>query len=286
MSDQNPYSGENNTGHVWDDDLRELTNPPPRWWMIWFYISIIAVVIYGVIYPMIPFAGPSGSNQGLLGWTSIKEYQQGRAEVEALRAPFEKKLEGLEMRAILADRQLRGYSLTSAKVLFGDYCAPCHGGGGQGNPGFPVLADDDWLHGGSLEKIQETITYGRGGAMPAHKALLSEREVDTLANYVVGLSQGQQDEAGRALFTQKGCIVCHGADAKGQLAFGSANLTDAIWRFAPGGPESAKQTIRHGVNAPSDPATRQAKMPTFGSRLSETSIKKLALFVHQLGGGE
>ena len=22
-----------NTGHIWDDDLRELDNPPPRWWM-------------------------------------------------------------------------------------------------------------------------------------------------------------------------------------------------------------------------------------------------------------
>ncbi|MEW8587130.1 MAG: cbb3-type cytochrome c oxidase N-terminal domain-containing protein, partial [Candidatus Thiodiazotropha sp.] len=31
MADNNPYPGENNTGHVWDDNLRELTNPPPRW---------------------------------------------------------------------------------------------------------------------------------------------------------------------------------------------------------------------------------------------------------------
>jgi cytochrome c oxidase cbb3-type subunit 3 len=46
-------------------------------------------------------------------------------------------------------------------------------------------------------------------------------------------------------------------------------------------------TILHGVNDPSDAKTRSAVMPAFAdSRLTETDIKKLAVYVHQLGGGQ
>ena len=34
------------TGHLWDDNLRELTNQPPRWWMITLYLSGLFIVIY------------------------------------------------------------------------------------------------------------------------------------------------------------------------------------------------------------------------------------------------
>ena len=68
---------------------------------------------------------------------------------------------------------------------------------------------------------------------------------------------------------------------------GSANLTDGIWRFAPGSAESIKYTIKHGVNDATDPLTRNAEMPKFGGgKLSDTDIKKLAVYVHKLGGGQ
>ena len=51
MAEHNPFPGENNTGHFWDDNLRELANPPPRWWMIAFWASILWVVIYSILYP-------------------------------------------------------------------------------------------------------------------------------------------------------------------------------------------------------------------------------------------
>ena len=281
----NKFPGENNTGHVWDDNLRELTNQPPRWWMIAFWASIIWWIVYGIIYPTWPIS-LEGSNAGILGWTQIKEYQEGVDQIQAVRAEFEAKIASMSAKEILADPGLSDYTVASAKVLFGDNCAACHGSGGQGNPGFPVLADDNWIWGGSIEKIQETITNGRQGAMPAHGKTLSAADIDTLASYVAGLSQGKSDSAGAALFMEKGCFACHGPDGKGMQALGSANLTDAIWRFAPGGVESAKYTITHGVNDASDPATRQAIMPTFKGRLDETSIKKLAVYVYSLGGGQ
>jgi cytochrome c oxidase cbb3-type subunit 3 len=142
--------------------------------------------------------------------------------------------------------------------------------------------------------------------MTAHAKILSEAEVDTLANWVVQMAEtggtGGSEE-GWALFKAKGCTACHGPKANGILAelpngdvvtVGAANLTDGIWRFMPGGYDSARHTILYGVNQPGIPETRNAVMPAFGpdaarggtAKLSGQDIKKLAVYVHELGGGQ
>jgi cytochrome c oxidase cbb3-type subunit 3 len=284
MTDKsNPYDAPD-TGHVWDGNLRELTNPPPRWWTIAFHASWIFVVVYGILYPMVPLV--SSHTKGVLGWTSIGEYQESVAELDVIRGPFEARIAELDPAAILADRELANYTDASAKVLFGDRCAPCHGSGGQGNPGYPVLADDDWLYGGDIATLVTTITQGRRGIMPAHGARFSAQEIDDLVTFVAGLPAGRDHAPGRKLFTGKGaCFACHGMDGKGNKAMGAVNLTDAIWRFS-GTPEAIRYTITHGVNDPSDPETRNAVMPAFAGTLEETEIKKLAVYVHRLGGGQ
>lgn len=295
---EQPFPGEKNTGHVWDENLRELENPPPRWWMIGFWASILWVVGYSLLYPTWPVG--QEPTRGLLGWSQMKEYQQGLEQVAAKRAEFEDRLRGMTADAIIADPGLKQYTLASAKVLFGDNCAACHGSGGQGNPGFPVLADDDWLYGGTTAKIAETITKGRQSAMTAHRGILSDAEVDTLAKWVVQMNQTAGkggSEAGWALFRTKGCTACHGQTANGHIAdlpngefitVGAANLTDGIWRFEPGGYESARHTILYGVNQPGVPETRNAVMPAFAAagKLSAEDIKKLVVYVHELGGGQ
>jgi len=280
MADNNPFPGENNTGHIWDDNLRELDNPPPRWWMIAFWASILWVVGYAILYPMIP--GITGYTKGIMGWTQIGEYKEGLDEVEKVRGEFEAQIKGMSAKEILADEGLSNYTVASAKVLFGDNCAACHGGGGQGGPGYPVIADDDWLYGGSVETIQQTITSGRMGVMPAHAKQLTDAQVDELANAIMA-----GNPTSTPLFMEKACFACHGPDGKGMAALGSANLTDAIWRFDEEDQlASVKYTIRHGVNDTSDPLSREAVMPSFGDRLSETEIKKLAVYVYKLGGGQ
>lgn len=284
MTDKtNPYDAPD-TGHVWDENLRELTNPPPRWWTIAFHVSWIFVVVYGILYPMVPLV--SSHTKGVLGWTSIGEYEESVAELDAIRGPFEAKIAELDAGAILTDRELANYTDASAKVLFGDRCAPCHGAGGQGNPGYPVLADDDWLYGGTVDKIVESVTNGRRGIMPAHGARFTAEEIDDLTTYVAGLADGREHEAGKTLFTGKAaCFACHGMDGKGNQMIGAPDLTDRIWRFA-GTPEAIRHTIFHGVNDPSDPESRSAVMPAFGGTLDQTEIKKLAVYVHRLGGGQ
>ncbi len=280
--EHNPFPEEGNTGHIWDDNLRELANPAPNWWMMAFYASIAFVIGYGLIYPMIPLS--DSYTKGLTGWTAIGEYKASIVEVEAVRKPFEDKIAKMSAREILADAELSAYVEASGKVIFGDNCAACHGTGGAGNPDFPVLADDDWLYGGSIEQIQATITNGRQGMMPKMGGQqLTDAEIDKLANAIYNNGTVTKEP----LYTSKGCMGCHGPDGKGMVALGSANLTDSIWRFSePDQLASIKYTIKHGVNDASDPETRKPKMPAFKDKLSEQDIKKMAVYVYKFGGGK
>lgn len=274
-----PYSMPT-TGHVWDDTLAELLNQPPRWWWIGLHASWIFILVYTLLYPSFPLI--HGHFKGLLGWTSIKEYKHDMREIEAVRAKYEDKLKGMSAAQILANDELSKYAVRSAKVLFGDNCAACHGAGGSGNPGFPVLVDDDWLYGGSIGTIVQTITYGRHGMMPKMGgSKLTPTEINKLATAILAGKVIKEP-----LYTQKGCIGCHTPSGKGMAALGSADLMDHIWRFAPGTMESVTYTITHGVNDPSDPKTRGAEMPKWGSRLSKIDIEKLAVYVYKLGGGQ
>jgi cytochrome c oxidase cbb3-type subunit III len=283
-SEKNPFPNENNTGHVWDDNLRELKNPPPRWWMLAFWASIIWWVAYGIIYPMWPLA--TDATAGITGWSSIGEYKESLKEIEAIRKPHEDKIKQKTAKQILADKDLSKYVVASGKVLYGDNCAACHGSGGQGGPDYPILVDDDWLTAGTIESIEQTITAGRKGIMNAHGKILKPDEVMTLSQYVIDLSNGKKNEQGAKLFKEKACIACHGLDGKGMAALGSANLTDKIWRFGTGSLDDIKYTIEHGVNDPSDKKTRVAEMPKFSDRLTKDEIKKLAVYVHKFGGGK
>ncbi len=288
MSDikDSPYEADD-TGHEWDG-IRELKNPPPRWWMISLYASVIWVVVYFLLYPSIPLI--SGNTKGLLGWSQVKEFKEDMKKAEAIRAPLEKRIKDTSVSEILKDADLSQFAIASSKVLFGDNCAPCHGSGGQGAPGlFPVLVDDDWLYGGKIENIVETITDGREGSMPAFKEVLSEKELNDVVKYVYSLNTGNVYEPGRKVFAgetsaEAECMDCHGEDAKGLTDVGSANLTDTIWRFDKT-EAGIRDTILYGVND-DNPQTRKAQMPVFGEKLTPEQIKKLAVKVYLFGGGQ
>jgi cytochrome c oxidase cbb3-type subunit 3 len=248
--------------------------------MISFWLSGLFIVGYAILYPFWPMV--NDYTRGIMGWSQIGEYREGVDEVEKVRAQYEEKIKGMSAAQILADEGLSRYTVASAKVLFGDYCGACHGAGGQGGPGYPVIIDDDWLYGGSVDVIIATITNGRKGMMPAQGKLLSEAEIDTLADAIVGGTVTKEP-----LFIQKACMACHGMDGKGMQVLGAVNLIDAIWRFDEADRlASAKYTITHGVNDASDPMSRDAEMPKFGDRLSADEIKKLAVYVVKLGGGQ
>ncbi|MBA3023331.1 MAG: cytochrome-c oxidase, cbb3-type subunit III [Gammaproteobacteria bacterium] len=285
MSDKHDASSVPTTGHVWDDDLGDYINQPPKWWMLGLTASAIWCVVYWLYYPAFPISNAGYFTKGLGGWTAIGEMEADKSVVDEVRGKYEAKLKDMTPAAILADSELTEYVTRSGKVLFGDNCAACHGTNGVGTHDkfglfAPVLNDDDWLFGGTIDTIHETIAGGRQGMMMAHADILSEAEIDTLANAVAA---GKPTST--PLFAEKGCTACHGEDGKGMQAMGSANLTDSVWRFD-SSVEGIKYTIKNGVNA-GTPETRVAVMPAFqGGKLSDAEIKKLAVYVYKFGGGQ
>lgn len=286
MSEKHDVSNVPTTGHVWDDDLADFTNQPPKWWMLGLAASALFVVVYCIYYPSVPFASTGGFFKGVGGWTASKEMEADKGEVDAIRGKFEARLKDMTPAAILADKELTEYVTRSGKVLFGDNCAACHGQNGVGTRDkeglfAPILNDDDWMFGGDIDHIYEDIAGGRQSMMPAHQSVLSAAEIDALSS---AIAKGQPNST--PLFAEKGCAGCHGPDGKGMQVMGSANLTDKIWRFD-GSAEGIKRTITYGVNS-GDPQARVAVMPSFkaAGKLSDTEIKKLAVYVFKFGGGQ
>lgn len=286
MSEKHEATDVQTTGHVWDDDLADLTNQPPKWWMLGLAASGLFCIVYFLYYPSFPLATAGGYFKGFGGWTTIKEMEGAQGEVEAVRGKFEAKLKDMTPAAILADGELTEYVIRSGKVLFGDNCAACHGQNGIGTHDkeglfAPVLNDDDWLFGGKIDGIHASIEGGRQGMMMAFKDVLSAAEIDALANAIA-----KSQPTSTPLFAEKGCAACHGENGKGIQAMGAANLADKLWRFD-GSLEGIQRTIAYGVNV-GDPQGRVAVMPSFkqAGKLSDTEMKKLAVYVYKFGGGQ
>ena len=216
MSDKHSAGDVPTTGHVWDDDLGDYINQPPKWWMLGLTVSAIWVVVYWLWYPSIPVSTTGSFFKGIGGWTAIGEMEADVGAVDEVRGKYEAKLKDMTPAAILADNELTEYVTRSGKVLFGDNCAACHGTNGVGTHDkmglfAPILNDDDWLYGGTIDTIHETIVGGRQGMMLAHQDMLSEAEIDTLANAVAA---GKPTST--PLFAEKGCTGCHGDDEIGR----------------------------------------------------------------------
>lgn len=295
MSDEkteyDPHSGVETTGHTWDG-IKELNNPLPRWWLIVWYATIFWAVVYMILMPAWPsLPGLGGTNTpGLLGKSDRAEVAEEVSAMRAERGVASQKLMTASLVEIQNDLNLQQFAMAMGESAFGDNCATCHGSGGRGAKGYPMLADDVWLWDGTLGGIEQTIRHGirhnsdeltRTSAMPAfgRDNLLASAQIDDLVQHVLSFS-GRQTDAGAAargsvLFASQ-CVSCHGADAKGSRLVGSPNLTDADWLFG-GEPADIRATI---TNA------RNAHMPAWQGRLDDPTIKALAVYVHSLGGGE
>ncbi|TCS73412.1 cytochrome c oxidase cbb3-type subunit 3 [Sulfuritortus calidifontis] len=305
MANETPRTPVQTTGHVWDGDLQEYNNPLPAWWIYGFYITVTFAVIYWIIYPSWPFGKsflPGVSKVTYVNaegqeetwhWNTRAKLLKETQDAAAMQKPYYDKIASLPYDKVTKDPELSSFVLSAGKAIFSDNCAPCHQAGGQGKVGhFPNLTDDDWLYGGSFDKISETIHKGRRGYMPPFAEALEPTQVDALANYVLSLSGQKVDAAkaaeGNKLFHSQAaaCYYCHGDNAKGRPIIGSANLTDKVWLWAdvPGAKDDAakvaavKQVINNGLN--------RGVMPAWEGRLKPEQIKLLTVYVHELGGGK
>ncbi|MEP6504378.1 MAG: cytochrome-c oxidase, cbb3-type subunit III [Betaproteobacteria bacterium] len=258
-------SAADSTGHVWDEDLKELNNPMPRWWMMLFIITIAFSGVYLVLYPGL------GSAKGLLGWSSTGAYRAEQSQAAADLGVVYAKYAATPAAGLAQDPK----AMAIGERLFVNNCAACHGSDARGSKGFPNLTDNDWLHGGKPEDIVETITHGRQGMMPPMAAAVGgAADVSNVADYVLSLSGSPHDaaaaEAGKAKFVA--CAACHGPDGKGNVAIGSANLTDKIWLHG-FGKQAIVAMVQNG---------KTNIMPAQETRLSAAQIHVLGAYVWSL----
>ena len=258
---------DNTTGHVWDVDLREYNNPLPRWWMWLFILTVVFALGYLVIFPGL------GSFKGTMNWSTQTEHQQDVTKLDAVVSPLYAGFKAQSVDALSRDTA----ALAVGERLFMNNCAQCHGSDGGGSKGFPNLTNVNlaWLGDRSAAHIVQTVTQGRTGMMPPMAAAVGgEAELSELANYVLSLSGGPNNDikafGGKKLFSA--CAACHGVDGKGNKALGAPNLTDSYWLHG-WGEAAIISIVKSG---------KTNVMPAQSPKLSEEQIHLVAAYVLNL----
>ena len=280
------------TGHTFDG-IEELNNPLPKWWSTFFLVTIVWGFGYLLMYPGL------GNWQGLFGWTSsnqgILNLEESRAKAEFAKennlivqydmevkaadakfGPIFKAFAARKIEELATDEE----ALKVGQRLFIQNCSQCHGSDAHGTTGFPNLADNDWLYGGSPEAIKTSIMHGRKaqGMIGWETMLGGDQGVKDVAAYVMSLSGREVNvesaKSGQEKFAM--CAGCHGADGTGSTAMGiplgAPNLTDNIWLYG-GSPRVIEQSIRHG---------RAGVMPAWQDILGEQKVHVISAYVYSL----
>jgi cytochrome c oxidase cbb3-type subunit 3 len=284
--EKDSLTGTDTTGHEWDG-LKELNTPLPKWWLYVLYATIAFALVWVVLYPALPIRGATG----LTGWIAREAVVQDVAAANERMAPMLNRIREATPQQIAADPELRGFAMAGGRIAFANNCAACHGAGGQGAPGgFPSLADDEWIWGGSHDAIRHTIAHGiragesdeeRLSVMPRFVAdgILTHAQAADTAEFVLSLGGRSTDAAaagrGRELFAEN-CASCHGEGGAGNRDVGAPSLIDRVWLHG-----SSKAAIQRYIANPV-----LGVMPSWGGRLDAATINMLAVYVHALGGGE
>ena len=244
-------------GPVWDENLREGSNPAPMWWF-WLILSMLVTsVIYLMLYPGL------GSYKGALQWS-----QGGRLNdsIESYEAQFGG-LRSLIAEANLDTLQADAALMRSAQRVFDRNCAVCHGYDARGQASlFPNLTDDVWQWGDSPAQIEQSIRDGRNAVMVGWLQVLGgETGVAQVAAYTREIgTENANGHAGQSLYNTF-CVACHGADGTGNAMLGAPSLIDDAWLYG-GSDDALQQSIAYG---------RSGQMPAFSARLDDTQIRLL-----------
>lgn len=284
--EKDAVTGTETTGHEWDG-IKELNTPLPRWWVWTFYVTILWAVGYWIAMPAWPLV--SDYTRGFLGYSQRTSVADDIAAADAAKSRFRDAIAAASPEDVLDNPELRAFAAAGGRSAFAVNCSQCHGSGAAGSRGYPNLIDDDWLWGGSVGAIHETIRVGirsdhpesRINDMPAFltDGILTREQVQDVTQHVLALSGRANDPAaakrGGVIFTEQ-CSGCHAEDGKGMADLGAPNLTDAIWLYG-GEEEDVARSIAQ---------SRRGAMPAWEGRLDPVILKELAVYVHTLGGGQ
>lgn len=258
----------------WDENLREGNASPPKWWFMTLFGFLIFSAAYIVLYPGL------GDNTGILGWQQRAQLQEGLAYYKERTAETHARWQT----APLAQLRQDASAMASARRLYANNCAACHGDDGRGQAGlFPNLMDAEWHWGSSEEAILHSIRHGRVAAMPAWAAVLGEDGIAAMTDFLLEFNQtGQVSERHQSAHQQfiANCAACHGQQGEGNPALGSPRLKNHIWQYNDAGNirDSITKTLRDG---------RGGVMPAQNGRLTDGQIRLLAAWLmggHSLNG--
>ncbi|MDB5966431.1 MAG: ccoP [Polaromonas sp.] len=258
---------DNTTGHVWDEDLRELNNPLPRWWMWLFIITVVFALGYLVIFPGL------GSYAGTDKWSAQSEHQRDVTTMREQVAPLYAAFSAKSVDELSRDSR----ALAVGERLFMNNCSQCHGSDARGSKSYPNLTNVNtaWLGPAGAEHIVQTVTNGRNGVMPPMgDAVGGEAGISEVAHYVLSLSGSPHNEVkaygGKQRFTA--CAACHGVDGKGNKAIGAPNLTDDYWLHG-WGEAAIASIVRNG---------KSNVMPAQAGKLTPEQIHVVSAYVLSL----
>ena len=243
-------------GPVWDENLREGSNPAPMWW---FWL-ILALMVFSVLYLML-YPG-LGSYAGALKWSQGGRLNESITEFDTEFGGIRKLIAEAQLETLQADDSL----MSSGQRVFDRSCAVCHGYDAAGQAAhFPDLTDAEWQWGSTPTQIEQSIRGGRNAVMVGWSQVLGDEGVEQVAGYVKQLGKSDADgHPGQSQYNQL-CVACHGIDGSGNAVLGAPSLVDDVWLYG-----DSDEALQHSIAI-----GRLGEMPAFGERLDETQIRLL-----------
>jgi cytochrome c oxidase cbb3-type subunit III len=158
------------SGHEYDN-IRELDNNLPKWWVWLFIITIIYSVVYIFVYDVIkvaPYQQDEWKNEMAVAGSPTPGQQAPVAAADLVA---------------LTDQG----SIAAGKDTWLKQCKVCHLEGGQGLVG-PNLTDNFSIHGCAFSDVVNIITNGAPEkGMISWKAQLSDTQIKQVASFVMTL---------------------------------------------------------------------------------------------------
>lgn len=158
------------------DNIVELDNPPPPWFMALFY----GTIAFGVVYLAVYHVFSSGD-------IMVREYTQEVAIANKQREAYIKLVAG-KINESTVTQLADSKGIGTGHALFTTYCTACHGSKGEGIVG-PNLTDDFWLHGGTIKAVYHTINEGiPEKGMVSWKKQLNPLQVQQVASFILSIN--------------------------------------------------------------------------------------------------
>jgi cytochrome c oxidase cbb3-type subunit 3 len=153
------------------DGIQELDNPPPRWIMALFYITIGISILYAANF----FWLDIGDNQDV-------QYAKKSAAHDAKYQIANVAQDEMGVLTDVADLE------NGRRVYDAMACLACHGMNGEGNPVGPNLTDNYWINGCDFQSVFSVIKNGNPTkGMTAFKGQISDTKIQEVASYVMSL---------------------------------------------------------------------------------------------------